>query len=257
MTYYNFDRVSNIYDETRVIPEKLKSFFKVEIEDYLQQNFKENCFQVLSLGIGTGRIEGILSSRSIHLFGIDLSPFMLRQLLNKKITPPCFVILGDILSLPFRRKFHLAVAIHLIHLIPNFECFIKEVAKLTDVLVIGDAYTEAYSHPLYQSYQEFLEECGWIKETSQNKKELCIKYLEKKDYPIYKKSYSLPCSMDNSQIYSSLEKKYFSSLWSIPDKIHRKTMKKLREKVQANELKIGGKTKTISNLSILFVELEK
>ena len=163
MKYYNYDRLAEVYDETRSIPLELSSFFRHEIQNYLKNNLSPPPNRILSIGLGTGRVESLLSSKNCQLFGIDIASKMLKMLNNKKINPPCYTAQADGFSLPFSKSFHLILLIQVDHLISNIEKFFEELRKFSKILVVGNAYTETHEHPYYVKFLEFLKRNKWSK----------------------------------------------------------------------------------------------
>jgi len=87
------------------------------------------------VGVGTGRIALPLARQVRALFGVDLARPMLDRLCAKRAGEPVHVSQGDAARLPFPPGvFDSAVAVHVFHLIGNWQAVLEEVAR---VLVPG------------------------------------------------------------------------------------------------------------------------
>ena len=95
---WGFDRAVEIYDRTRSLaPEAMEAMLAT-----LQQELG-GADKVLEVGAGTGRLSIPLTEAGHHMFGVDLSPLMLRKLLEKAADGPRpEVAIRDATALPFR-----------------------------------------------------------------------------------------------------------------------------------------------------------
>jgi ubiquinone/menaquinone biosynthesis C-methylase UbiE len=118
--------------------------------------------QVLDLGCGTGRYAGLLARRGAVVTGIDLSPGMLRQALQRQSITTFHPILGKLssLCLPADRFDLILCALtlsHVRHLEPVF-------AEATRVLKPGGSIVISDFHPYWavfgHDYTEFFDETG-------------------------------------------------------------------------------------------------
>ncbi len=256
MKYWNYDRLADSYDETRVIPPQLSSYFVTEIQGYIDSRFPHPPFNMLSIGLGTGRIETLLSSKTHQLFGIDIAAEMLKQLQSKKTNPPCFLSQADGLALPFSRSFQVILLIQIIHLIKEYETFFEEIRDFCEVLVTGSAYTETKHHPIYSQFFEILHDNGWeaIKE-DEPKYDDFDNYMQKFDFKIIKKNKSVDNSILNSHIYNGLINRSYSSLWDVEDDIFSKSILDLDLFINENNFDKNEFFKTKSNVYLTFYEV--
>ena len=72
-----FDRISQIYDETR---EPLKEAAVNKIKNIL---LRDNCSSIMEVGVGTGRVAKPLQERSFEIVGLDVSKGMLLKAREK------------------------------------------------------------------------------------------------------------------------------------------------------------------------------
>ena len=124
--------MASIYDETRTYDEVN---FNAAL-DYVVQRFPPAKYpELFEPGIGTGRISIPLAERGYKVTGADISEEMLKILAGKLAsrTPslPVTFIRQDITSLPFPdASFDISVAVHIFHLIRNWEKAVDEVFRI-------------------------------------------------------------------------------------------------------------------------------
>lgn len=131
MESVNFDRAADYYDATRGLPADAMA----AMTDLLARELgaHQPC---LEIGVGTGRIALPLSARGIRLAGADISGGMLRQLLSNAA---CWaqgalalpVLQADATLLPFAaRSFGSVLAVHVLHLIPDWRIAVDEALRV-------------------------------------------------------------------------------------------------------------------------------
>lgn len=121
-----FDRAAGYYDRTRSLaPEDAAAL----TEALLRETRATPASRILEIGIGTGRISGPLIQRGLHVTGIDLARPMLHVLQQNHGAVP--VVIGDVTYLPFAaRTFDVALAFHVLHLVPTWQEVLHEVARV-------------------------------------------------------------------------------------------------------------------------------
>ena len=257
MKHYNFDRVASTYDSSRKVPEELRVIFRTEIENYLKENFKEETYQILSLGLGSGRIEHQLSKEHIQLFGVDISKLMIEEFRKKKEEYPSFVSLADVCCLPFRKAFHLTIAIHIIHLIRRFQKLVDEIKRVSKAFVAGGVYTDLYYHPIYETYQESLHNLGWVQPSRGLSVIEFMEQIQTEQYRIIERSISIPSFQKSSEIYENIRTRSPSSLWEIPISIHNKAILMLDKKIEAKEISFEEEYESSSHMQLYFISFEE
>jgi SAM-dependent methyltransferase len=128
MKSISFDRAAEIYDETRGFPPGLADL----VADSAAATLRHGA-RVLDVGVGTGRIAKPLLARSIAVTGVDLSPKMMRQLLETLSPgvprPP--LVEGDAARLPFAPGvFEAVLSVHVFHLIADWQSALAEVRRV-------------------------------------------------------------------------------------------------------------------------------
>ena len=124
----SFDRVADVYDETRGHPPEVSA----AIADALIAALPPGP-RLLEVGIGTGRIARPLLQRNIYIAGLDLSVKMLARLLASlppgSPLPP--LAIGDGCHLPFRSGwFDVVLFVHVLHLLPDWRAAIAEARRV-------------------------------------------------------------------------------------------------------------------------------
>jgi len=85
----------------------------------------------LEIGVGTGRIALPLARAGASIVGVDISPAMLRRLVDKAGTSRLEIVIADATRLPFGSDtFTSAIAAHVFHLIPNWTVAVAELLRV-------------------------------------------------------------------------------------------------------------------------------
>lgn len=120
-----FDRAVEYYDRTRRLSDETSR----ELTRLLSRELESR--RTLEIGVGTGLIALPLVNAGLDLVGLDLSEPMLRKLEEKAGGRPFPLVLGDATSLPFRAaSFHAALVRHVLHLVPDWERALDELARV-------------------------------------------------------------------------------------------------------------------------------
>jgi ubiquinone/menaquinone biosynthesis C-methylase UbiE len=164
-TAERFDRISDVYDETRepLTEEALDKAALILSND--------GCRRILEDGIGTGRIAKPLQQRNFEIVGVDFSRGMLAKARRKGIED---LVMGDANHLPFMDKtFDAAVLAHVLHLLEDpAETFgrLARVARNEVVIFVrsrglsGDGVSSAADDErgaLRQTFRRVAEEMGY------------------------------------------------------------------------------------------------
>lgn len=121
-----FDRVADVYDETRALSAEAER----EVTDLLRSELRgrEPC---LEIGVGTGRIALPLARSRVAMAGVDLSRPMLERLVAKAGGRPFPLALADATALPFPdATFGSGLVAHVLHLIPEWTMALAELMRV-------------------------------------------------------------------------------------------------------------------------------
>ena len=148
----SFDRVAEVYDKTRRLPD--------EVMTGLVKTFTAEfagCTRVLDVGIGTGRLAAPLQKAGLHVVGVDISRKMVDKAKEKGVGD---LVLADARLIPFRDKvFDVAVSVHLLHLVSDWQKVISEICRVSRHALFS--LYNARSDPVRDAYRSLLEEKGF------------------------------------------------------------------------------------------------
>lgn len=128
MTYVNFDRAVDYYDETRKFSDDET---ERAVELIAQVGKLDASSRVLEIGIGTGRIALPLAKHVGGIYGADISIGMMGKLLEKRTSEPVYPVQADALHLPYlSNTFDAVTVVHVFHLLPELEPVIEELKRV-------------------------------------------------------------------------------------------------------------------------------
>jgi SAM-dependent methyltransferase len=133
----NFDRVADVYDATRGLPEEV---LQAVADAIVRATNAGPSTRFLELGVGTGRIALPLVRRGFPYTGVDISAEMMQRLMAKAPADAGNLTLveGDVTDLPFGHDaFDVVLTVHLLHLVPQWRNVLAEIQR---VLAPGGAY---------------------------------------------------------------------------------------------------------------------
>lgn len=212
-----FDRAAGFYDETRGFPPGTEAPIAAMIQAAGELAATS---RVLEIGVGTGRVALPLAALLERMYGIDLAVPMLERLRAKRTTEPVEVAQADATRLPFAPgTFDAVLAVHVFHLIPNWQDALSEVARvLTDDGVLlntfsinfhRDEWWEAWNEVVqdyrrdpnrvaFGRHRTFLSEIGWQPRGDE-------------------RSYRYTYERTPNQFIDSLRQRLWSSTWLVSD----------------------------------------
>lgn len=125
----NFDRVADIYDATRGLPEDVA---ERAVDAIVAATNATRETRFLELGVGTGRIAIPLAQRGYPYTGVDISRKMMEQLRQKASLPNLTLVEADVTDLPFPDgSFDVVLAVHVLHLVPEWRKALAEAKRVT------------------------------------------------------------------------------------------------------------------------------
>lgn len=123
----SFDRVADVYDQTRGLPPDAER----AVGDGLAGAFEQvaSPARIVEVGVGTGRIAVPLGERGHRVTGMDISPKMLAVLRGKRTDID--VMLAEASRPPLRgSSFDGALFVHILHLVPDAEATVRATIPL-------------------------------------------------------------------------------------------------------------------------------
>lgn len=150
-TFYNFDRVAEIYDRTRGLPPGVEAEVARGLARLVGGGTGSG---VLEVGAGSGRIAVPLAREGVRVTGIDISPRMLGLLRAKD--RGVAAVLAEAGRLPFRsHAFDAALFVHILHLVPDVAATLAEAVRCVrpaGLLVAGRS--DHGPSPLHEASEE-------------------------------------------------------------------------------------------------------
>jgi ubiquinone/menaquinone biosynthesis C-methylase UbiE len=126
----SFDRVAEIYDETRGFPvfvmDKIIKTLKTQLEGYVS---------ILDVGVGTARFSKPLQNLGYHVVGVDVSSGMLGKAVERGMRN---LLIGSVCNLPFRDDyFDVTISAGLLHLVKEWKVALREISRVTRKFLVS------------------------------------------------------------------------------------------------------------------------
>ncbi len=226
----NFDRVADVYDETRAIPEPFFTKALDVMESYLDKQER-----ILDLGVGTGRFARPLQKRGFNVIGIDISEKMLDVGVSKGLRNASF---ADACCVPFKDgAFHSTISVHVLHLVPDWRQILQEVLRATRAyfLTYSQFWPEEENVSPNLLYDELTAKLGWKSEPLG---------LHEKDLPDLIEPYARELvgtireTVLADERIDRLENRVYSGQWPIPDDIHEKAIEEVKNEFAGKEIQM-------------------
>ncbi len=130
----NFDRVADIYDQSRGWPPAVSAQIGEGLYTLLAPFASRERVRVIEVGAGTGRVLGPLAAHPVWAVGVDVSAGMLGRLREKVPAGgpgSAYPVLGDVRHLPLADgDFDAGVFVHILHLVQPWEAVLAEVQRV-------------------------------------------------------------------------------------------------------------------------------
>lgn len=222
----SFDRVADVYDETRGLPATPLAKAIGVLAEELQGK------RVLEIGVGTGRYAVPLQKSGIEVIGVDISAKMVARGLEKGLRS---VVFADGARLPFRdAAFDAVTSNHVLHLVPDWRRVLSEAHRV--LRQDGEYFSlfELHREPsLTDRYREIAKALGYThldpgvherdfpKLVRPSRVVLVTRYLE---------------HVPSRTALDAVEQKLYAFLWKVPDDTHRQVMQLLRNEFEGRDL---------------------
>jgi len=210
----SFDRVADIYDKTRGLPqnvmEKVVKALAKELKGY---------DTVLDIGIGTGRFAEPLQEKGFEVIGVDISRDMIQKAKEKKAKN---LLLSDACFLPFKESyFDATLCVHVLHLISNWQTALKEICRATKYGLFSVTHM-GQSNPVHEAYEESAKEKGYnVRRIGLGERELSELIKPTKSVP----AASWVSSADERLTY--LSQRAYSRQWRLPEDVDKQIVQEL------------------------------
>ncbi|MBA3045432.1 MAG: class I SAM-dependent methyltransferase [Candidatus Thermoplasmatota archaeon] len=225
-----FDSIAHVYDDTRKLPPDIMTGVINTLSEVLGSDSK-----LLEVGVGTGRFSIPMCSSGLDVVGIDLSTNMLERCREKGFD---MILKANACQMPFRDKhFDNAFMTHVLHLVENWECLLREVCRVTEHNLASVVSLWPRDDWPGDYYGRRVDELGYgPSQPGVSERELAEKIPPNRR--IHIGTYTMKRS--NDSYIDILEKRHYSSATKLPDDLHAKVVAEVRERY-------GGKTRAIEN----------
>lgn len=241
----SFDKVADIYDETRKMPAAAVT----RITENILREIDPSDGMVLDLGIGTGRIAVPLAEKGFHVVGVDIAEKMLSRLREKMAGLPRRIrsVYGDLAALPFADgSFSAAIAVHVFHLVDDVDACIREVRRVLlpnrPLLFGGEQRMLRYvSQVLPERYdvegdiKAMLADAGFMSPGQAEVERQVVDGVRGiggnlKRLPSVTWGYEISCA----DFIARINNRIWSSLWDVPDDVMKNLVERLQEQLAAH-----------------------
>lgn len=211
----SFDRVAEIYDETRSLPDNvMKTLVKTLCVEL------KNCIRILDVGVGTGRLAEPLQNAGFEILGIDISKKMMSKAREKGVQN---LVIADARFIPFKDKsFDATISVHVLHLIGEWKKALGEVCRVTQHAMFS--LYNAHKDTVREAYYHIMKQYGYERHHP-GKSEQDLKDLISPTKSKFVISYDV--SADDHLI--NLGQGTSSSQWEIPEQLNLKAVEQLRK----------------------------
>lgn len=216
---YSFDRIAGLYDETRPIPDEAVERIVATIRELVGGG------RLLEVGAGTARLSLPLQRARVSVVGTDVSREMIRIGQRKGFQ---YAVLADAYHLPFADgTFQVAMTNRLLHLLEDWRGALREIGRTTQGWYVSVLERESAVPDLELEYVRGVEGRGGnTKRPGLYERDLASQLSPDRIVAIGR--FGAP--EQASHTIAMLEKRIFSSQWSVPEEIHRDTIATLRNR---------------------------
>ena len=215
----SFDRVADVYDETRGLPPTPLAKAIGVLAEELQGK------RVLEIGVGTGRYTVPLQKSGIDVVGVDIAPKMVARGLEKGMRN---IVFADGARLPFGDgTFDAVTSNHVLHLIPDWRHVLGEAFRVLRSDGLYFSLFERHHEPsLTDRYREVANALGFTRPDAG---------IHERDFPKIVRPARLIMvaryleHTPAGTALDAIEQKLYAFLWKVPEDIHQQTMQVLRK----------------------------
>ncbi|GEM_PF-2042358 len=220
----NFDRVADIYDATRGLPESETR----RIFDKMKLMFR-GVNLVLDAGVGTGRFAKRIEKEGVEVVGIDISLNMITIAEDKGIEN---LIIADLHQVPLRERcVDASLLVHVLHLVKDWKLVLGELCRTTKKRIIS--LIEITEGPSVRAeYLHLREMLGYpTHRFNSGERGLAASLEPDMRCPALNKRQKY----DFIEDVTHFEKLRSSITWDVPTETHSKIMKLIREHEQSHD----------------------
>ncbi len=214
----SFDRIADVYDETRGLPPapmaKAVSFLAEELQGK----------RVLEIGVGTGRYAVPLQKSAIEVVGVDIAARMVARGLEKGLRN---VVFADGARLPFRdATFDAVTSNHVLHLVADWQTVLGEAERVLRLRGVYFSLFERYKGTtLADEYRAIVRSFGYQRTDPG---------LHERNFPrlVPPARVVRVAHWDEigpaEKILEEMDRRLYAFMWNVPDAFHDKALAILR-----------------------------
>lgn len=220
----SFDRVADIYDTTRAVPDEALERVADRIVEATRAGPET---EFLEPGIGTGRIAIPLVRRGYRYTGVDVSKRMMERLRVKAGDAPNLRLLeGDVTHLPLPdASVDVVVTVHLLHLVKEWQKALEEIARVlrpTGYFVQGQdgGVPGSPSEEIRAQWRRFVTDSGVTLRPPFGTQSRIVGWLTERGYRVAQ--YYVADWTDQFrpiELIEALHNRTFSQTWDIPEDV--------------------------------------
>lgn len=234
--YHSFDRIAEIYDETR---KSRKDILDRAIDLIVEKVGLQAGARILDLGCGTGRVSFEFADKGFEVVGLDPSHKMLTEALKKAANRRGTVRLvqGDAQRLPFAKGvFDAALVVHVFHLVEGWRgAFSQAMDSLRDhgslmlwasgrgriIQAVRDLYRELAAKKGFSNLRLGVSDFDEVIEFARDSG-FSVSRLDRGDL-----SWEFESSAESG--IDLLRRKWVTDTWLVPDRDHARIIEELTE----------------------------
>jgi SAM-dependent methyltransferase len=225
----SFDRVADVYDASRSLPDELQGEVLAHLATHLRGG------RTLDLGAGTGRFSAPLQREmGLEIVAADVSPRMLAAGRSRGLGD---IVLADARRLPFRDKsFDRTTTTHLLHLIADWRLALREIVRVTrsEYLSVIDHTTE--DPDLGEEYDALAKKAGIdTAPPGLPERRLVRHWPPERTEPIGGYRITRPAT----DVIDELRDRIFRNQWNVPSAVHRQIIRALRRHHPHGEVEVS------------------
>ena len=216
----SFDRVADLYDETRsYTPEGMRRTVE-ELQRMLEPDGR-----VLEVGVGTGRIALPLQERGYDVTGLDLSEGMLARARVKGLRQ---MLRGDVRAMPFAdRTFRHALSVHVTHLLPEWSVALSEICRVASDMLVSVVLekTGSEAERMQTVYEEACAGLGFeVRHPGLRESDLGALVEPRTRAEVSDELTRLKCS----EAVERYRQRMYSDQWGVPEEVHRQAVDRVQ-----------------------------
>lgn len=215
----SFDRVADIYDETRAYADGVIDLIAEALEGEISKEAR-----VLEIGVGTGRTAHPLMERGFDIAGADISMEMLSRARAKGLGD---LFIADATSLPFTdRAFDHVLSVHVTHLISDWPRALIEIGRVASerCLSIINEKTGCQAEEMQIAYENLCAEEGFeVRHPGMREGDIADVVRPLKAIDVSDNTENVP----TGKAIERYRSRCFSDQWGVPDDVHENAMKGL------------------------------